>query len=105
MFYIYILRSQIHSKFYTGYSDNPWIRVERHNTTILTTYTSKFRPWELAATFEVGSDENQAIRIERFLKKQHSKKLLLKLIDPEFIPSGQLAQLVIPIAIGTHVRD
>jgi putative endonuclease len=101
MFYIYILQSPIHSKFYIGYSDNPWVRVVRHNTTELTTYTCKFRPWELIATFEVGTNENVAVRIERFLKKQHSKKLLVKLIDPEFNPSGELAQLVrVP-----HLRD
>src|SRR5687767_9036225 len=101
MFYIYILFSKTASKYYVGYSDNPWVRIIRHNTTELPTYTSKFRPWELVATFEVGNDEKVAIRIERFLKKQHSKKLLQKLADPTFTPKGVLAQLVrVP-----HMRD
>jgi putative endonuclease len=101
MFYIYILFSTTGRKYYIGYSDNPWIRVNRHNSTQVTTYTSKYRPWELAATFEVGTDETIAIKTERFLKRQHSKKLILKLLDPEFIPDGRLAQLVrVP-----HMRD
>ncbi len=41
------------------------------------------------------------MKIERFIKKQKSRILLEKLIDPNFEPSGFLAQLIrVP-----HVRD
>jgi putative endonuclease len=45
--------------------------------------------------------ENEAMRIEKFIKQQKSKKLIKKLIDPDFIPDGILTQLVrVP-----HLRD
>ena len=101
MFYIYILQSQKSSHFYCGYSDDPWRRVIEHNTKPFNTYTSKYRPWSLAAVFECGEEESDAIRIERFIKKQKSRKLIEKLIERSFIPTGVLAQLVrVP-----HVRD
>ena len=72
-----------------------------HNTKPFNTYTSKYRPWVLAAVFECSEDESQAIRIERFIKKQKSRKLIEKLIDPGYLPNGYLAQLVrVP-----HMRD
>jgi hypothetical protein len=55
--------------------------------------------------FLIGENEGDAIKMERYLKRQKSKKLLKKLIDPVYIPVGVLVLLVIPIAIGTHVRD
>jgi putative endonuclease len=39
--------------------------------------------------------------MEKYIKRQKSRNLLEKLIDPEFIPTGTLAQLVrVP-----HLRD
>ena len=46
------------------------------------------------AVFECGQNEKIAINIERFLKKQKSRKLLEQLIDCSFTPTGYLAQLV-----------
>ena len=42
-----------------------------------------------------------ALNLGKFIKAQKSRRLLEKLIDKEFVPSGKLAQLVrVP-----HVRD
>jgi putative endonuclease len=80
---------------------DPWRRLAEHNTKPFTTYTSKHRPWQLEAVFLIGNFEKEAIKIERFLKKQKSLTLLKKLIDPSYSLSGVLAQLVrVP-----HVRD
>lgn len=43
--------------------------------------------------FESGT-QSEALLLERFIKKQKSKKLIEKIFDPEFIPKGKLAQLV-----------
>lgn len=51
-------------------------------------------PWILRALFSCGENEGAAMRLERFIKKNHSKKLIEKLIDPDFVPEGRLAQLV-----------
>jgi putative endonuclease len=100
MFYIYILYSPSSDLTYVGYSENPWERLKQHNTKEEGTFSSKHKPWGLKAVFEAGT-HSEAVILERFIKKQKSKKLIEKLIDPTFIPEGKLAQLVrVP-----HVRD
>ena len=101
MFYLYILRSPKHDKYYIGHSSDPWLRLAHHNTDDKDTFTSKYRPWELAAVFEAGNTRGEALSMERFIKKQKSRKLIEQLINPKFIPQAYLAQLVrVP-----HVRD
>ena len=81
-------------KYYVGYSNDPIRRVIEHNTKPFNTYTSKFRPWELKSFFYCGTNENEARKLEKFIKQQKSKVLINKLINPTFIPDGILAQLV-----------
>jgi putative endonuclease len=102
MFYIYILYSTPHDKYYVGYTSNYVQRLHQHNhQEFFNTFTSKYRPWELSAVFECNSKENEAIKIEHFIKKQKSRKLIEQLINPSFSPNGVLAQLVrVP-----HLRD
>ena len=101
MFYIYILFSRSSDRYYIGYSNDPRRRLTEHNAKPFNTYTSKHRPWELITCFEVGRNEAEAIRIEKIIKNQKSRKLIEQLCDINFIPSGKLAQLVrVP-----HVRD
>ena len=102
MFYIYILYSSSADKYYVGYTSNPVQRLKEHNEQeAFNTYTSKFRPWQMAALFECGTNEDDPIGLERFIKKQKSRKLLELLCDIEFTPTAVLAQLVrVP-----HVRD
>lgn len=72
----------------------------KHNTKEEGTFSSKYKPCELKAVFEAGTHSGVVI-LERFIKKQKFKKLIEKLINPEFIPEGKLVQLVrVP-----HVRD
>ena len=93
MYYIYILYSGSSDKYYVGYTDDPARRVIEHNTKPFNTYTSKHRPWELVASFWAGATRGEAIRVERYIKRQKSRAFLQKLIayqdDPE-----QIAQLV-----------
>src|SRR5258708_4183415 len=94
MFYIYILYSGSSDLHYVGYTSDPWRRVIEHNSKEFTTFTSKHRPWELKSVFECSLNENEAIRMERFIKKQKSRRFLELLCQPAFIPTGLLAQLV-----------
>jgi putative endonuclease len=48
----------------------------------------------LKAVLKAGENEADAVKIERFLKKQHSKNFIEFLIDPMFQPCGILAQLI-----------
>ena len=94
MYYIYILYSASSDLYYIGYSNDPVRRLEEHNTRPYNTFTSKHRPWVLKAYFKCSQSEREAMKIERFIKKQKSRKLIERLCDPSFIPEGVLAQLV-----------
>jgi putative endonuclease len=99
-FYIYILYSETSNIYYVGYTNNFERRLEEHNSSQHLTFTSKHRPWILKAVFSCGNDETFAIKVERFIKKQKSRKLIEKLIEGgEF--TGILAQ---PVRVP-HVRD
>ncbi len=101
VFYIYILQSKKFDKFYIGFTSDYNERLLQHNTQDKNTFTAKYRPWVLKAVFYVGQDRGKAMMMEKYIKKQKSKTLLKKLIDPDFVPLGRLATLVrVP-----HVRD
>lgn len=100
MYYIYILYSESSDKYYVGYSSDPFRKLNEHNNSLLTTYTSKHRPWDLKAIYSCGDNKTVAIELERFIKKQKSRKLIQSLIEGRIL-TGVLAQLVkVP-----HVRD
>ena len=94
MYYIYIIYSPLSDKYYVGYTDDVYRRLAEHNSKPFNTFTSRHRPWLLKTAFECGNDISTAMRLEKFIKKQKSRELIQKLIDPDFIPSGMLAQLV-----------
>ena len=73
MFYIYILHSMASDVYYVGYTNDVARRLDEHNFSERPTYTSKHRPWSLEAVFEVSLDESEAVRMERFIKKQKSR--------------------------------
>jgi putative endonuclease len=102
MFFIYILHSSSADKYYVGYTSNIQIRLQQHNTQEdFNTFTKKFRPWILTALFSCGEEESKAMRIEKYIKKQKSRRLIEILCDDKFTPNASLAQLVrVP-----HVRD
>ncbi|MEM6781834.1 MAG: GIY-YIG nuclease family protein [Pseudomonadota bacterium] len=101
MYYLYILHSSLSDKYYVGSSSDPRRRLVEHNTSDFLIFTSKHCPWVLVATFEAGSSRSEAEALERFIKRQKSRKLINRLVDSSFVPDGPLAQLVsVP-----HVRD
>ena len=101
MYFIYILYSISADKYYIGYSSDPFRRLQEHNTKSFKTFTSKYRPWQMASVFQCSEIESETMIIERFIKKQKSRKLLEQLCNPSFVPTGSLAHLVrVP-----YVRD
>ena len=101
MYYLYVIHSEIANLYYVGYTSDTQRRLIEHNNSPHNTFTSKHRPWVLKALFECGTSEPQAINLERFIKKQKSRKLIELLCHPHFIPVGKLSRLVrVP-----HVRD
>ncbi|MBE0640218.1 MAG: GIY-YIG nuclease family protein [Bacteroidales bacterium] len=93
MFYIYILYSRSADRYYVGHTDDYLRRLDEHSNSERNTYTSKHRPWELKAVFECGDDRGEAQKIELFIKKQKSRKLIEGIIHGQLL-TGILAQLV-----------
>ncbi len=81
MFYIYILYSEKFEMYYVGQSDDVDRRLLEHNELSDHSYTSKYRPWELAASFEVGESRSLARKIESHIKKQKSKVYIQEIIE------------------------
>jgi len=87
--------------YYIGHSQDPWHRLYQHNTDDKNTFTSKHRPWHLVAVYKAGESRAEALKIEKWVKKQKSRTLIEKMIQHDFTPTDSLAQLVrVP-----HVRD
>ena len=81
MYYIYFIYSAGFDKYYVGYSDNPDRRLVEHNTMEFNTFTKKHRPWKLVYFFPVSTSRSDAMKIEKFIKKQKSKKLIERIIN------------------------
>ena len=101
MFYVYILHSPSSDLYYIGYTDDVERRLSEHNDPEKqTTFTSKHQPWHLKAAFACSEERSEAMKAERFIKRQKSRSFIERLIDGESF-EGPLAQLVrVP-----HVRD
>ena len=81
MFYIYFLFSETSQKYYVGYSNDVLRRLNEHNNPIHVTYSSKHLPWILKGYFAVSSNRGEAMRVERFIKKQKSRKFIEKILE------------------------
>ena len=92
-YYVYILYSEKSDKYYVGQTDNVERRLIEHNEQEKVSYTSKHRPWRLCASFFAGNTRGEAMKVEKFIKRQKSRKFIEKVI--EAAPnSKQIAQLV-----------
>jgi putative endonuclease len=79
MFYLYILHSAKSNQFYVGITDNPKRRLCEHNSSPRQLFTSPHRPWSMEALFHCSDNLGDAMKVERFIKKQKSRSLLLRL--------------------------
>ena len=94
MFYLYIIYSERADKYYVGHTNNVERRVEEHNSNPRMTFTHKFRPWFLMASFAISENRGDAVKVEKYIKRQKSRRLIERLIDIDFIPIGNLRSLV-----------
>ena len=82
MFYIYILYSRSADKFYIGQTPDVHKRLQEHNNPVeKSKFTAKFIPWEIAVFFPVSDLRADAMKVEKFIKAQKSRKFILKLIE------------------------
>ncbi len=95
-YYLYVLYSSSSDKYYVGYSSDVGARVEQHNTSGRSTYTSKHRPWVLVKQWELGEDRGFAMRIERGVKRMKSRKFVERLIKDVHDVSKLAQQVSVP---------
>jgi putative endonuclease len=93
-YFVYILYSNEYNKYYVGFTSNPYKRLEEHNTGTFNTFTSNYRPWIQVAVFDCGNNKNDALDLERFIKKQKNTRFIKNLIRSDFKPHGILSQLI-----------
>jgi len=86
MFYIYILYSESADRYYVGHTNDPARRLIEHNTIEEVKFTTKFRPWTMQLAFEVSESRGEAIKVERFIKRQKSRPFIKKLIESKDNP-------------------
>ncbi|WP_462319056.1 GIY-YIG nuclease family protein [Marinilabilia sp.] len=89
-FFIYILYSPKADKYYIGQTSEVYRRLEEHNNPeVFAKFSAKFIPWTLKAVFKISESRSEAIRVEKFIKKQKSRIFIEKLIaqkdDQQFI--------------------
>ena len=82
MYHVYILYSPAHDKYYVGQTQDLDLRLKFHNELSETSYTSKYRPWELKRSIPFGS-RSKAVSAERYIKKRKSKIYIKSLISNE----------------------
>ncbi len=85
MYYIYILYSAVHDKYYVGQTNDLERRLLEHNESPRNSYTSKYRPWKMIRSFEIGESLGLARKVENHIKRQKSKAFLEDLIKKDSI--------------------
>ncbi|RMG61671.1 MAG: GIY-YIG nuclease family protein [Bacteroidetes bacterium] len=87
---VYILYSPSADRYYVGHTHDIDARLKDHNESErpyqATKYTFKHRPWELKAVFPIGPSRALAMQVERYIKRQKSRKFIEQLIDAKDDP-------------------
>lgn len=79
MYYVYIIKSQNHSRYYTGYTNNITDRLEHHNSGA-TKSTKPYRPWILVYTEQFKNKKLAWLR-EKQIKKFKGGEAFKKLVN------------------------
>ena len=80
MFTVYVLRSQVSSKIYIGYTSNIEQRLISHNHPQNKGWTKNFQPWELVYR-EVFENKKEAMEREKQLKSYQGRLYLHGIIQ------------------------
>jgi len=74
MYYVYILVSETDNKFYTGFSEDVYTRLEQHNAGLVTSTRSR-RPFKLIY-YEASLNKSDTIHREKYLKTTYGKRYI-----------------------------
>jgi len=80
-YYVYILYSLTSDIYYVGQSEDVESRLLLHNSTTYKSFTTKHLPWELKLKLNTGNERGKAMKIERYIKQQKSRKYIELLLS------------------------
>ena len=72
-YYVYVLYSFLHQRYYFGSSANPHKRLKSHNDTRNKGWTRRYAPWKLIYTEKLMS-KHEALMRERWFKTGAGRK-------------------------------
>ncbi len=78
MYYVYILYSPSHDRYYVGQTSDLSHRLSRHNAGLVTS-TKGYVPWELVY-YESYSSRSESMSRERKIKRRKSRSYIESLI-------------------------
>ena len=87
-YYVYIIESLVDSSFYIGYTSDLERRINEHNEG-KSKFTSKKRPWKIVYTEEFCY-KSDAIKREKFLKKQKNRYFYNRIIESQKRPGSSV---------------
>jgi len=79
MFFVYALYSEKCNKIYIGYSGNPEIRLQSHNSELNLGWTKSYRPWKLVYTEQCPS-KTAALKREKQLKTASGRSFIWEIV-------------------------
>ena len=80
MYWVYILYSTKIDKYYIGSTSNLNNRLEFHNSEYNKIWSKRGKPWEMVFSHKFATS-TEAIKTEKFIKRQKSRTFISKLID------------------------
>lgn len=82
-YFVYIIQSDLDQSYYKGFTEDPMIRVQRHNAGE-SVYTRTKIPWKLVFVEELPSKREALIR-EKVLKKYSHQQIEMLIASPRNI--------------------
>lgn len=83
-YYVYIIKSQVDNSYYKGYTEDPMLRLQRHNNGE-SQYTRKKTPWQLIYLQELPTKREALIREKALKKYSHTQIGQLILTDKNIL--------------------
>jgi putative endonuclease len=85
MHYLYIIHSKTLDKYYTGETPYVEIRIQQHNSHYFSKgFSNAAQDWKMVMSKKCNS-KNDAIYLEKFIKRMKSRKFIEKVINDNTI--------------------
>ena len=80
IYYVYILQSEVHDRYYVGQTSEILTRFSHHNSAENTSYTRDYQPWTLVGLY-IFASRADALWVERYIKNKKSRSFISHLIS------------------------